>query len=121
MNYYGILINPVESKVERVEFDNRIVGLKELYDRLQCEVVERVPIASGEDFSVDLWLDEEGMLNGASERIGQFQINDYMFAGYGLIILSDLEGESIGFPESMEDILSMVAEAIGDDNDFNLE
>lgn len=122
MKYYGILIDPSRDEVVKVEMANSVVGLSDLYSSIGCEMVERMAIGFLDDYSIDLWIDEEGMLNGASERIGCFSLGDNIMYGRGLIILCDLDGESIAFDsedEQMERLARIIRNKVSIENQFN--
>jgi len=122
MKYYGILIDPSKDAVTKVEIDNSVVGLSDLYSNIGCEMVERMVLGFMEDYSIDLWIDEEGMLNGASERIGCFSIGDNILYGRGLIVLCDMDGESIAFDsedKDMERFAKVITNKVSIENQFN--
>lgn len=122
MKYYGILIDPSKDEVTKVEMTNSVVGLSELYSSIECEVVERIVLGYDEDLSIDLWIDEEGLLNGAGERIGCFSVGGGMIHGKGLIVLCDEDGESRAFKSSnkkMHELASMITESLLTENYFS--
>lgn len=135
MKYFGILIDPSKNEVTRVEMDNEVVGLSDLYSNIGCEMVERVSVGSavvsvdddddvvvGKTYSIDLWIDEEGLLNGAGDRIGLFQIHQQVYCGRGLIILSDYEGEAIAFDSDnydMSDFAEQIFDIVSNKNKFS--
>jgi hypothetical protein len=85
-------------------------------------MVERMVVGFADDYSIDLWIDEEGLLNGAHERIGQFYIGDTPIYGRGLIVFSDTEGESRPFESDNEDhdeFYKAISEKLVIDNNFN--
>lgn len=92
----AILIDPYTQKVERITLDlaNGRGLLGELYQTIGCDTVTAHALGTG----VDLWLDDEGLLvddptlwllEGASQP----------FAGRGVILGHDEEGESTSCPE----------------------
>lgn len=134
MKYFGILIDPSKDEVTRVEMDDKIVKLSEMYSHIECEMVERAQIGTavvsvesenelviGKEMSIDLWFDEEGLLNGAPERIGCFKIHGNIYCGKGLIILSDYEGESISFDSDhydLDEFAETIIEIVSNKNNF---
>ena len=97
---FVVEIDPREKSINMVEFNDESVGLSDMYGSLECDMVERLALSG--DF--DLWIDEEGQLNGASDRIGEFVIGDdegYQFVGKGLICSSTDDGDSIPFPKEI--------------------
>lgn len=102
MNLFVVEIEPREKSIKKVEFNKESLGLKDMYSSLECEMVERVSLNS----EVDLWIDEEGGINGASDKIGFFNIGEYQFVGKGLICGIDVEeGESVPFIEDEADFI----------------
>lgn len=102
-NNYGVFINTTESKVELIEFDGKI-GWQHIASTISSELIELARITSG----VDLFVDEEGLINGGIERIGLFRIQDAdgvnlgqgLYVGNGLILKNSKTrwGEnSVGF------------------------
>lgn len=98
---FVVEIDPREKSIKKVEFNSDVVGLNNLYDSLECDMVERVSLHKG----IDLWIDEEGRLNGSDDRIGVFNIGEWQFVGKGLICGYDMEGESLPFNEVTADFL----------------
>lgn len=95
------LIDPINKSVTVVDVpgdDNVKQQLKAMYEHLHCSTVEAVRFGDDGDA---VFVDEEGLLNGAWHRIGGFTFDDPGFrhtvplAGYGLVMGADLEtGES---------------------------
>ena len=94
-------IDPREMSIKKVEFNKESVELGDMYSTLECGMVERVALNN----VFDLWIDEEGMLNNAIERIGSFNIGEYQFVGKGLICGYDDEGNSVPLKEDFADYL----------------
>ena len=112
MNLFVVEIEPREKSIKKVEFNKESLGLKDMYSSLECDMVERVPLKISYNDSlyvyseVDLWVDEEGGINGASDKIGFFNIGEYQFVGKGLICGIDVEeGESVPFIEDEADFI----------------
>jgi hypothetical protein len=98
-NVYGVLVDPSKG-VSLQKFPSDEVGLNEMYSAIDCDYVELSRLTN----ELDLWVDEEGFINGASQRIGAFQVQDAdgevlgqnFYAGRGLILSADDDGRSIG-------------------------
>lgn len=98
-NVYGVLIDPIKG-VTIQDFNIEVISLDDMYSAIGCDYVELSKLTD----ELDLWVDEEGFVNGASSRIGVFQVQDAdgerigqpMYAGRGLILTSDNEGSIIG-------------------------
>lgn len=90
MSLFVVEIDPREKSIKKVEFAGESVELGDMYSSLECEMVERLSL-NGE---LDLWIDEEGMLNGAGDRIGAFTLGSSQFVGKGLICGVTIEGDS---------------------------
>lgn len=100
---YAIVVDPSEG-VSIKHLPNGRASLNELYSIIDCDYVELSVLTD----TLDLFVDEEGFVNGASNRIGVFQIQDadgerlgqVMYAGRGVILQHDEEfNDSIGFSE----------------------
>lgn len=98
---YVVEIDPLKKSIEKVVFNDNTLELDDLYGSLDCTMVERVPLNS----QLDLWVDEEGGINGASERIGYFNIGEYQFIGKGLICSVNEDGETIPLNEDLADAI----------------
>jgi len=102
MDLFIVEIDPREKSIKKVKFNKESVGLKDMYSSLECDMVERVALNP----HVDLWVDEEGTINGASDRIGFFNIGEYQFVGKGLICgLNTEDGDSISIVEDEADFI----------------
>ena len=101
---YGVLIDPAVDYVDVVHFPNGIVRLRDLRSTLVCDWVEGLELSNG----VDLWINEEGFIDGTAERVGTFRLLDAdhepfdgrasFFSGRGLLLTS-FEGETCGWNE----------------------
>jgi hypothetical protein len=101
MSNYIVEIDPLKKSIEKVSFADNTLDLDDLYSSLDCTMVERVSLNS----ELDLWVDEEGGINGASERIGYFNIGEYQFIGKGLICSVSADGETIPLNEELADAI----------------
>lgn len=108
-NVYGVLIDPING-VTIKEFKDSELG-EDMYSVIECDYVELSKLTD----ELDLWVDEEGFINGATQRVGVFQVQDAdgerlgqpMYAGKGLILTTDNEGCIIGLTkERAEAIVS---------------
>lgn len=96
---YAIVVDP-SAGVSLKHLPNGRASLNELYSIIDCDYVELSVLTD----TLDLFVDEEGFVNGASNRVGVFQVQDadgerlgqVMYAGRGVILQSD-DGDSIGF------------------------
>lgn len=86
----GILINPKNKTVEEIQIDN--ADCSTIATTIGAELVELVRVGRFDD----LWLDEEGLLQSPNPH-GYFiwRGASQIFAGRGLILGHDREGESI--------------------------
>ena len=91
MSLFVVEIDPREKSINKVEFAGESVGLGDMYSSLECEMVERLSL-NGE---LDLWIDEEGMMNGAGDRIGSFTLGSIKLLGKGLICGVTTQGDSV--------------------------
>ena len=96
---YGIVVDPTEGVSIR-HLPNGRASLNELYSIIDCDYVELSVLTD----ELDLFVDEEGLVNGAAQRVGCFQVQDadgerlgqVMYAGRG-VILQNAEADSVGF------------------------
>lgn len=96
---YGIVVDPTEGVSIR-HLPNGRASLNELYSIIDCDYVELSVLTD----ELDLFVDEEGLVNGAAQRVGCFQVQDadgerlgqVMYAGRG-VILQNAEDDSVGF------------------------
>lgn len=96
---YGIVVDPIEG-VSIKHLPNGRASLNELYSIIDCDYVELSVLTD----ELDLFVDEEGLVNGAAQRVGCFQVQDadgerlgqVMYAGRG-VILQNAEDDSVGF------------------------
>lgn len=96
---YGIVVDPIEGISIR-HLPNGRASLNELYSIIDCDYVELSVLTD----ELDLFVDEEGLVNGAAQRVGCFQVQDadgerlgqVMYAGRG-VILQNAEDDSVGF------------------------
>lgn len=88
-----IKIDPLNQSVTEVYGK----GLEFLYREMRCEIVQVVPADTAR--TIDIWVDEEGLLNGCLERNGAVKLNCFPGLLVGVVLLSggvDAEGETIG-------------------------
>lgn len=96
---YGIVVDPIEG-VSIKHLPNGRASLNELYSIIDCDYVELSVLTD----ELDLFVDEEGLVNGSAQRVGCFQVQDadgerlgqVMYAGRG-VILQNAEDDSVGF------------------------
>ncbi len=96
---YGIVVDPIEGVSIR-HLPNGRASLNELYSIIDCDYVELSVLTD----ELDLFVDEEGLVNGAAQRVGCFQVQDadgerlgqVMYAGRG-VILQNAEDDSVRF------------------------
>jgi hypothetical protein len=96
---YGIVVDPIEG-ISIKHLPNGRASLNELYSIIDCDYVELSVLTD----ELDLFVDEEGLVNGAAQRVGCFQVQDadgerlgqVMYAGRG-VILQNAEDDSVGF------------------------
>ena len=96
---YGIVVDPIEG-ISMKHLPNGRASLNELYSIIDCDYVELSVLTD----ELDLFVDEEGLVNGSAQRVGCFQVQDadgerlgqVMYAGRG-VILQNAEDDSVGF------------------------
>ena len=92
----GILIDPFARQVREITLQNG--GLEGIRSVIGDVFIECVSLGRG----VDLWIDEEGMLNG-QEKQAYFGLVDQAggikpLAGKGIVLGADNEGGTVGCP-----------------------
>lgn len=99
----GILIDPFAKKVSEIETSGK---LAEIYELLGVELITAVSI--GEEHS--LFLDDEGLLAPkASQEYWQLKGSNQPYAGKGLILGLDEEGDNIDATMEAEDVAMLVS------------
>ena len=99
---YAIVVDP-SAGVSIKHLPNGRASLNELYSIIDCDYVELSVLTD----TLDLFVDEEGFVNGSANRVGVFQVQDadgerlgqVMYAGRGVILQHDAENCDIGFTE----------------------
>jgi len=97
------LIDPFKSEVTEVEYDG---NYESIYAHIHCETFDVVRIGEGDV----IYIDDEGLLKAENPLNGQrwFAFNGYPLAGYGLVLGTDENGESIAPVSPFEWVKSMV-------------
>ena len=101
MANFVVEIDPREKSIIKVLYNTESVSLGDMYSSLECDMVERVSLGG----NLDLWIDEEGQLNGAADRIGMFNIGEWQFVGKGLICAFTEDGDTTPFNEETADFI----------------
>ena len=98
----GILIDPLKKTVECVNVEG---NLSEIYDLLGVECITIVPL----DFSDALYLDDEGLLVPKNEQAyWRMKGSSQPFAGRGLILGTDEEGDNDDAVSDLKDVKASV-------------
>lgn len=97
----AILIEVATREVRQIEIEK---GLGPIYDALECQIFERVPL----DRKNSLFVDEEGLF--ASPQADKFTIRGYphIFTGNGLILAQDGNGGDADTTLSPEHVKTLV-------------
>ena len=118
---YAVVVDPSEG-VSIKHLPNGRASLNELYSIIDCDYVELSVLTD----ELDLFVDEEGFVNGSANRVGLFQVQDAdgerlgqtMYAGRGVILQHDKElDDSIGFSKERAEV---IAESLMFQTSFNL-
>ena len=86
-----IKIDVVNQVVTTIKMDK---GLKALYKEIGCELVEKVTLANG----IDMWLDEEGLLQNPQAPKFCFVGSSNVFTGNAIIAGYTANGEMADVP-----------------------
>ena len=82
----AILINSFDESVSEVDYNG---DYKEIYNLIDCDTFDVVPL----DHTNDMYVDDEGLLKNPNRY---FKYGQQTLAGIGLILAHDDEGESVG-------------------------
>lgn len=89
----GILIDPTTRTVKEVMVPKE--GNHAISGAISCDWITCTQVsASADGFGDDLWVDDEGLLVQPNPN-GYFKLGPHLFAGKGLILAHDPEGNSI--------------------------
>ena len=99
----GILID-TENKMVREVTIKRHDSLLEMYDLVNCRMVEKVEVGN----RTDLWIDEEGRLSKNENSVWFTIGGSDPFIGNGLLLDHDNKGGSISCSYSLEQIKPLV-------------
>ena len=97
----AILINAKTKEVKEVEMGK---DYKEIYTQLQCELFTAGMYMNDADV---MYVDDEGLMNGTNEFF-TFEGAHQPFAGNGLIMGTDDEGESTDCKMSFDEVKNKV-------------
>lgn len=103
----AILIDPQNESITEVEYNG---DYKHIYELIGASCFDCVRLGDKEENTI--FVDDEGLLNGAANRIGMFRFagdNPAYLAGKGLILATDAGGDSVGTTLSLEWVRERVA------------
>jgi hypothetical protein len=92
----GFLIDPFKQTVAAIQLQS---SLAVWYRILDCEYVETVRAGRYDELSIDIWIDDSGLLR--EPIYPQFRVGPLPLAGYGLVLASDSAGDTVGLPEEL--------------------
>ena len=102
----AILIDAVNRKVELVMTDGHF---RDMQRQIGCDIMTVGTYLENEDF---IYVDDEGLLNGKWKDFffieNKAGSKSQFFAGNGLVLASNEEGESVDVKTSVEDLTKMV-------------
>lgn len=84
----GVLIDPTAKTVTDVQIKKDTY--KRIGEAIRCDTITCTSVSSQDD----LWLDDEGLLTRPNPH-GYFKLGGHLFAGVGLILSHDDEGNSV--------------------------
>ena len=94
----GILINPFDTTIKEVVYTG---DFREIYDLIGCRTFDCVRIYETQD----MYIDDEGLL---IDNQMYFTMNDRVYAGKGLLLSHDDEGESTSTNLDLQMVEDMV-------------
>jgi hypothetical protein len=89
----ALLINPQNCSITEVDYTG---DYKNIYTHIDAECFDIVRFGDEEDNTI--YVDDNGLNNGAAERVGMFRVageNPAYLAGKGLVLAHNADGESI--------------------------
>jgi hypothetical protein len=98
MKLRGFLINPWKRELTELQVEDSVQAWHKL---LHCQYVDVCHIGHCGRLCVDIWVDEQGFLNKPHAPL--FKVNGYPnpLCGYGLVLCSDAQGETVGIPDCL--------------------
>ena len=96
----GILINPHEETITEVEYSG---NYKEIYSLIDCRTFD---VAMAKENN-DLYLDDEGLFKDNQKYFRMIELGAN-YAGKGLILAHDDEGESTATTLTLQEVKDMV-------------
>jgi len=94
-----ILINPFDQTVKEGVYGG---DYREIYDLIECRTFDVVSLSDADD----LYVDDEGLLVEGNQRY--FSWSGRNFAGMGLIMGHDDEGETVGTTYDLQEVVDRV-------------
>jgi hypothetical protein len=94
----GILINPFDTTIKEVVYTG---DFREIYDLIGCRTFDCVRLYETQD----MYIDDEGLL---IDNQMYFTMNDRVYAGKGLLLSHDDEGESTSTNLDLQMVEDMV-------------
>ena len=94
----GILINPFDTTIKEVVYTG---DFREIYDLIVCRTFDCVRLYETQD----MYIDDEGLL---IDNQMYFTMNDRVYAGKGLLLSHDDEGESTSTNLDLQMVEDMV-------------
>lgn len=98
----AILIDPFNRSIKQVE-TSACIGLQEMYDHLDCSTIEIAPVRL--DNTDALIVDESGLLK---DNQMFFQFDGQAFAGKGLLVGTNEEGDMTRCMSDLDSIIEKV-------------
>ena len=94
----GILINPFDTTIKEVVYTG---DYREIYDLVDCTTFDCVRIYETQD----MYIDDEGLFKNNQMY---FTMNDRVYAGKGLLLSHDDEGESVATTFTLQEVKDMI-------------
>jgi hypothetical protein len=93
----GILINPFDQTIKKVEYEG---DFREIYDLIDCNTFDVVMLCDADD----LYVDDEGLLKDNR----YFSWSGRIFAGKGLILGHNEEGETTSTSYDLQEVVDRI-------------
>jgi hypothetical protein len=99
----GLLIDPFRKEVRRCRVADQLATW---YELLQCDTVDRCPIASDSGSYLEVWFDNEFLFKEPVWPVfrltasGSLGSTEHVLYGYGLVLACDRHGKTMGVSSS---------------------
>lgn len=98
MKLRGFLIDPWKHQLTELQVDH---SLQAWYKLLHCDSIDVCHIGQCAGLSVDVFVDDSGLLQEPPAPFFKLAGYHSTLCGYGLVLASDAQGETLSLPECL--------------------